>query len=77
MPLLILSHTSLATVSAREGDNDLPGLAEHTIAVPGTLDPLVPIVAVIPLQLLAYHIAVMRGCDVDRPRKLAKSFTVE
>jgi len=62
---------------AREGDMELPQLAERTIFVPSTLDPLVPILAVIPLQLLAYHIAVRRGCDVDRPRNLAKSVTVE
>ncbi len=61
----------------REGDCELAGLAEHTIPVPSTLDPLVPILAVIPLQLLAYHIAVMRDCDVDKPRNLAKSVTVE
>ena len=62
---------------AREGDERLPQLAEHTIFVPSTLDPLVPVLAVIPLQLLAYHIAVLRGCNVDRPRNLAKSVTVE
>ncbi len=62
---------------AREGDAELPRLAERTIFVPSTLDPLVPILSVIPLQLLAYHIAVQRGCDVDRPRNLAKSVTVE
>ncbi len=62
---------------AREGDDRLPELAERTIFIPPTLDPLVPIVAAIPLQLLAYHIAVERGCDVDRPRNLAKSVTVE
>jgi glucosamine--fructose-6-phosphate aminotransferase (isomerizing) len=62
---------------AREGDVELPQVAERTIFVPSTLDPLVPILAVIPLQLLAYHIAVRRGCDVDRPRNLAKSVTVE
>ena len=62
---------------AREGDAELPRLAERTIFVPATLDPLVPILSVIPLQLLAYHIAVQRGCDVDRPRNLAKSVTVE
>ena len=62
---------------AREGDVELPKMAEHTIFVPKTLDELVPILAVIPLQLLAYHIAVERGCDVDKPRNLAKSVTVE
>ncbi len=62
---------------AREGDTEIPRIAEHTLFIPPTLDPLVPILAVVPLQLLAYHIAVRRGCDVDRPRNLAKSVTVE
>jgi glucosamine--fructose-6-phosphate aminotransferase (isomerizing) len=62
---------------AREGDEEVPRLAERTIFIPSVMDPVVPILAVIPLQLLAYHIAVMRGCDVDRPRNLAKSVTVE
>jgi glucosamine--fructose-6-phosphate aminotransferase (isomerizing) len=62
---------------AREGDQELPRLAEHTIFIPATLDPLVPVLACVPLQLLAYHIAVLRGCNVDRPRNLAKSVTVE
>jgi glutamine---fructose-6-phosphate transaminase (isomerizing) len=62
---------------ARQGDEEIPKLAEHTIFVPPTLDPLTPILSVIPLQLIAYHIAVLRGCDVDRPRNLAKSVTVE
>ncbi len=62
---------------ARHGEAEIPRLAEHTIAIPAVPDPLVPILAVIPLQLLAYHIAVLRGCDVDRPRNLAKSVTVE
>jgi glucosamine--fructose-6-phosphate aminotransferase (isomerizing) len=52
-------------------------LADDVIAVPATSDFLQPIVAVVPLQLLAYHIAVLRGCDVDMPRNLAKSVTVE
>ena len=60
-----------------EGNQEMPQLAEHTVFIPNTLDPLVPILAVIPLQLLAYHMAVERGCDVDRPRNLAKSVTVE
>jgi glucosamine--fructose-6-phosphate aminotransferase (isomerizing) len=52
-------------------------MADHVITIPQTLDFLYPILAVIPLQLLAYHIAVLRGCDVDQPRNLAKSVTVE
>jgi glucosamine--fructose-6-phosphate aminotransferase (isomerizing) len=61
----------------REGSAELDTLAEEVIPIPATLDPLVPVLGAIPLQLLAYHIAVARGCDVDRPRNLAKSVTVE
>jgi glucosamine--fructose-6-phosphate aminotransferase (isomerizing) len=60
-----------------EGDTQIPGMAEFTLAVPATIEPLMPLVSVIPLQLLSYHIAVMRGCNVDQPRNLAKSVTVE
>jgi glucosamine--fructose-6-phosphate aminotransferase (isomerizing) len=52
-------------------------LADHVIEVPNTSEALSPIVTTIPLQLLSYHIAVMRGCNVDQPRNLAKSVTVE
>jgi glucosamine--fructose-6-phosphate aminotransferase (isomerizing) len=47
------------------------------IEIPETPDPLVPLLSVVPLQLISYHIAVMRGCNVDQPRNLAKSVTVE
>ncbi|MBS1489788.1 MAG: glutamine--fructose-6-phosphate transaminase (isomerizing) [Bacteroidetes bacterium] len=60
-----------------EGDTLIPKMSEFVIEVPATLDPLMPMVSVIPLQLLSYHIAVMRGCNVDQPRNLAKSVTVE
>jgi glucosamine--fructose-6-phosphate aminotransferase (isomerizing) len=60
-----------------EGNGDLADLVTHKIAVPQTIDMLTPVLTTIPLQLLAYHIAVMRGCDVDMPRNLAKSVTVE
>jgi glucosamine--fructose-6-phosphate aminotransferase (isomerizing) len=60
-----------------EGNEDLAGKVDDLIAVPSTLPQLLPILTTIPLQLLAYHIAVMRGTDVDRPRNLAKSVTVE
>jgi glucosamine--fructose-6-phosphate aminotransferase (isomerizing) len=60
-----------------EGDKVLPGMAEFVIEVPQTLEQLMPLVSVIPLQLLSYHIAVLRGCNVDQPRNLAKSVTVE
>jgi len=62
---------------ATEGDEDVPKLADHTLFIPPTYDSLVPLLSVIPLQLLAYHMAVLRGCDVDQPRNLAKSVTVE
>ncbi len=60
-----------------EGDTHIPKMAEFVIEVPATLEPLMPMVSVVPLQLLSYHIAVMRGCNVDQPRNLAKSVTVE
>ena len=60
-----------------EGDDEIIKMADHVIFIPRTLDFLYPILAVIPLQLMAYHIAVMRGCHVDQPRNLAKSVTVE
>jgi glucosamine--fructose-6-phosphate aminotransferase (isomerizing) len=59
------------------GDKTVRELADYTIEIPKTDDSLVPIVSVVPLQLLSYHIAVMRGCNVDQPRNLAKSVTVE
>lgn len=60
-----------------EGDTDLLRFADHVIQIPKTHDSLTPILATVPLQLLAYHIAVLRGCNVDQPRNLAKSVTVE
>ena len=65
----------IAIVTA--GDRTVKDLADHAIEIPKTDDSLVPIISVIPLQLLAYHVAVMRGCNVDQPRNLAKSVTVE
>lgn len=62
---------------ATEGDKDIASLAEHVFYVPDVPEPLQPLVTIIPLQLLAYHAAVLRGCDVDKPRNLAKSVTVE
>jgi glucosamine--fructose-6-phosphate aminotransferase (isomerizing) len=60
-----------------EGNGELDRLADHIITVPTTHEMLQPVLTVIPLQLLAYHIAVLRGCNVDQPRNLAKSVTVE
>ncbi len=62
---------------ASQGDKKIAELADHIIYIPQTCQALVPILAAIPLQLLAYYIAVKRGCDVDQPRNLAKSVTVE
>jgi len=62
---------------ATEGDEEIADKVDHVIYIPHTLEVLTPILSVIPLQLLAYHMAVMRGCDVDQPRNLAKSVTVE
>jgi len=62
---------------ATEGDTALARLADHRIEIPETLDLLTPVLSVLPLQLLAYYIAVRRGCNVDQPRNLAKSVTVE
>lgn len=60
-----------------EGDEQIKAMADYIIEIPATEEALTPLLSVIPLQLLAYHIAVMRGCDVDQPRNLAKSVTVE
>jgi glucosamine--fructose-6-phosphate aminotransferase (isomerizing) len=62
---------------ATEGDAEMSRKAEKVLYIPPTLDCLQPLLTVLPLQLLAYHIAVLRGCDVDKPRNLAKSVTVE
>jgi glucosamine--fructose-6-phosphate aminotransferase (isomerizing) len=60
-----------------EGDEDARKTADHVIEIPAASELLSPILEIVPLQLLAYHIAVRRGCDVDQPRNLAKSVTVE
>lgn len=60
-----------------ENDSIIPKMVDYTIEIPATAEPLSPLLSVIPLQLLAYHIAVLRGCNVDQPRNLAKSVTVE
>jgi glucosamine--fructose-6-phosphate aminotransferase (isomerizing) len=62
---------------ATEGNKQIHELVEHVIYVPPAPELLLPLIEVVPLQLLAYHIAVRRGCDVDQPRNLAKSVTVE
>jgi glucosamine--fructose-6-phosphate aminotransferase (isomerizing) len=62
---------------ATEGDRQVATVADDVIYIPETLEPVYPILATVLLQLFAYHIAVSRGCDVDRPRNLAKSVTVQ
>lgn len=60
-----------------EGEQEISKIADYTIEIPDTVEPLTPLLAAIPLQLLSYYIAVLRGCNVDQPRNLAKSVTVE
>ncbi len=60
-----------------EGDTQVKGMSDFCIEIPLTEEILTPLVSSIPLQLLAYHVAVLRGCDVDKPRNLAKSVSVE
>ncbi len=80
------AYSNLEEIKARKGpviaiateeNTRIRSKADDVIFIPRTLDPLYPLLAVLPLQLLAYHIAVARGCDVDKPRNLAKSVTVE
>ncbi len=80
------THSNIVEVKARdgivlavltEGDAMTSKVADHSIEIPETSDLLAPILSIVPLQLLSYHIAVRRGCDVDQPRNLAKSVTVE
>ena len=62
---------------ATEGDEEIANIADHVLYIPPLAPLLTPILASVPLQLLAFHMAVKRGCDIDRPRNLAKSVTVE
>ena len=73
----VRARDGLVIAVCHPGDRALAAKAHHLIEVPPTAELLAPLVTVIPLQLLAYHIAVRRGCDVDQPRNLAKSVTVE
>ena len=60
-----------------QGDTQIKAMADHVIEVPEVEEIISPLVTIVPLQLLAYHIAILRGCNVDQPRNLAKSVTVE
>jgi glucosamine--fructose-6-phosphate aminotransferase (isomerizing) len=73
----VKAREGIVVALATEGDEEIPKTADHVIFVPRTNELLSPILEIVPLQLLAYHIAVRRGCDVDQPRNLAKSVTVE
>jgi glucosamine--fructose-6-phosphate aminotransferase (isomerizing) len=73
----VKARKGIVIAIVNEGDECVDGLADYTISVPETDELLSPLVSIIPLQLLSYHIAVMRGCNVDQPRNLAKSVTVE
>lgn len=73
----IKSRSGKIIAIVTEGDKTVTELADHVIEVPETSEPMTPLVTTIPLQLLSYHIALMRGCNVDQPRNLAKSVTVE
>ncbi|MBA7594834.1 glutamine--fructose-6-phosphate transaminase (isomerizing) [candidate division WOR-3 bacterium] len=73
----VKSRKGVVIAITTEGDEEIKSKVKYCIPIPKTIDLLTPLLTVIPLQLLAYHIAVMRGCDVDKPRNLAKSVTVE
>jgi glutamine---fructose-6-phosphate transaminase (isomerizing) len=73
----VKARSGKVIVLATEGDEDAKEGADHVIYIPAAPEELLPILEIVPLQLLAYHIAVRRGCDVDQPRNLAKSVTVE
>jgi len=73
----VKARSGVVIALATEGDEEIKEAADHVLYVPPAPDELSPILEIVPLQLLAYHIAVRRGCDVDQPRNLAKSVTVE
>jgi glucosamine--fructose-6-phosphate aminotransferase (isomerizing) len=73
----VKAREGIVIAVACDGDEEVSKMADHVIRIGSTHDLLLPILEVVPLQLLAYHIAVRRGCDVDQPRNLAKSVTVE
>ncbi len=73
----VRARSGVVVAVACEGDEEVAKMADHLITIPHSRELLLPLLEMIPLQLLAYHIAVRRGCDVDQPRNLAKSVTVE
>ncbi len=73
----VKARKGIVVALVTEGDRMVKSIADYTIEIPATEEPFTPLLSVIPLQLLAYHIALLRGCNVDQPRNLAKSVTVE
>ncbi|WAM31899.1 glutamine--fructose-6-phosphate transaminase (isomerizing) [Caldicellulosiruptor naganoensis] len=73
----VKSRGAVVLSVAQEGNTDIENVSDHVLYIPRTLDILAPVLTVVPLQLFAYYTAVQRGCDVDKPRNLAKSVTVE
>ena len=73
----VKARDGLVAAVVTQGDSELPSQVDHVLSIPQAPEILTPLLAVVPLQLLAYHIAELRGCDVDQPRNLAKSVTVE
>jgi glutamine---fructose-6-phosphate transaminase (isomerizing) len=73
----VRAREGIIVALASEDDDQISQLSDHVIRIPPISDYLLPILMIVPLQLLAYHIAILRGCDVDQPRNLAKSVTVE
>jgi glutamine---fructose-6-phosphate transaminase (isomerizing) len=73
----VKARSGIVIALATEGDEEIKEAADHVLYIPAAPEELSPILEIVPLQLLAYHIAVRRGCDVDQPRNLAKSVTVE
>jgi glucosamine--fructose-6-phosphate aminotransferase (isomerizing) len=73
----IKARDGIVIAIVTEGDEEIAGRPDLAISIPASLEWLQPLLIAIPLQLLAYHLGVLRGCDVDQPRNLAKSVTVE
>ena len=73
----VRARGALVIAVATEGDREIGSLSDHVLEVPATPELMSPVVVTVPMQLLAYHVATLRGCDVDQPRNLAKSVTVE
>lgn len=73
----VRARDAVVIAVATEGDESIYRHAEEVFYVPATLEVFAPVLAIIPLQLLSYHVALARGCNVDQPRNLAKSVTVE